>query len=211
MSVVFRKHSRRPAKARVGRTVWVEPDSLVVPCQTLTRLSLVKHAKSDPHHLALQMKADLCSSKKDGGIAMALERVVSAERKACWCTEVYVVVFLNYQVIAHTTKFVPLVELCKSLGASYLSDLRVGPNARYACEPCVQEFLQCLDETVAESFSSHEKAVSHLHKTFPSTIVSLEREAHVQKLRGLFHSLNLLLHYIYFWLFCHTWRVCHEN
>ena len=50
-----RKHSRRPAKARVGRAVWVE-----IPCRSLTRLSLVKHAKSESHCFAVQMEADLC-------------------------------------------------------------------------------------------------------------------------------------------------------
>ena len=54
-----RKHSLRSAKARVRRAVWVD-----IPCRTLTRLSLVKHAKSESHCFAVQMEADLCSPKK---------------------------------------------------------------------------------------------------------------------------------------------------
>ena len=142
-----RKHSRRPAKARVGRAVWVD-----IPCRSLTRLSLVKHAKSESHCFAVQMEADLCSSKRDGGIAMALQRVVSAHRKA-FIGALKCMYFLNHQEIPHTTKFVPLLELGKSLGASYLSDLHAGGNAHYTSERCMQEVLQCLGETVAEPIS----------------------------------------------------------
>ena len=48
-----RKHSCRSAKARVGWAVWVD-----IPCRTLTRLSLVKHAISESHGFAVQMEAD---------------------------------------------------------------------------------------------------------------------------------------------------------
>ena len=145
----FRKHSRISAKARVGWAVWVD-----IPCQTLTRLSLVKHAKSESHCFAVQMEADRCSSKKDGGIAMALQRVISAHRKA-FIGALKCMYFLNHLEIPHTTNFVPLLELSKSLGASYLSDLYVGDNAHYTSERCMQELLQCLGDIVAEPISSH--------------------------------------------------------
>ena len=136
------KYSRRPAKARVGRAVWVD-----IPCRSLTRLSLVKNAKSESHCFAVQMEADLCSSKKDGGIAMALQRVISAHRKA-FIVALKSMYFLNHQEIPHTTNFVPLLELGESLGAY------VGGNAHYTSERCMQEVLQCLGETVAEPISS---------------------------------------------------------
>ena len=99
------------------------------------------------------MDADLCSSKKDGGIAMALQRVVSAYRKAI-IGALKCMYFLNHLEIPHTTNFVTLLELGKSLGTSYLSDLHVGGNAHYTSECCMQ-LLQCLGETVAEPISSH--------------------------------------------------------
>ena len=40
--LLCRKNSHRPAKARVGRAVWVD-----LPCQILTRQSFVKHGKSN--------------------------------------------------------------------------------------------------------------------------------------------------------------------
>ncbi len=144
-----RKHSRRLAKARVGRAVWVD-----VPCRTLTRLSLVKHAKCNSHLFAVQMKADLCSAKKDGGIAMSLQQVVSAQRKA-FIGALKCMYFLTHREIPHKTNFVPLLELSKSLGASYLSDLHVGGNAHYTSKRCVQELLQCLSDTVAEPISQN--------------------------------------------------------
>ena len=50
--------------------------------KSLIKQSLVKHSKSESHISAVQMEADLCSSKRDGGIAMAFQRVVSAQHKA---------------------------------------------------------------------------------------------------------------------------------
>ena len=85
---------------------------------------------------------------------MALQCVVSAHRKA-FIGALKCMYFLNHQEIPHTTNFVPLLELGKSLGASYLSDLYVGGNAHYTSECCMQELLQCLGETVAEPISSH--------------------------------------------------------
>ena len=56
--------------------------------------------------------------------------------------------FLNYREISHTTNFGPLLELGKSLGASYLSDIQVSGNAHYTSEHIMQEMVQCLGDTV---------------------------------------------------------------
>ena len=61
--------------------------------------------------------SDLCSSCRDGGIAMALQKVTSAKRKA-FIGSLKCMYFLNYREISHTTNFGPLLELGKSLGAS---------------------------------------------------------------------------------------------
>ena len=74
----------------------------------------MKHGQSKSHVTAVQMEADLCSSRVDGGIAMAFQRVVSAQRKvflgALKCMH-----FLNKREIAHTTNSGPVGKL---LGAT---------------------------------------------------------------------------------------------
>ena len=50
------------------RAIWVD-----LACKSLFKQSLVKHSKSESHISAVQMEADLCSSKRDGGITMALQ------------------------------------------------------------------------------------------------------------------------------------------
>ena len=77
LCALCRKHNRRPGKVPVGKAIWVD-----LPCKNRTRQSLVNHTKSASHQLAVMMEADLRSSKRDGGIAMAIDKVVSAERKA---------------------------------------------------------------------------------------------------------------------------------
>ena len=109
-----RKHSRRPKKTAVGKATWVDS-----PCITITRQSLVRHSQSECHVTATKMEAALVSSKKDGGIKKAFDRVVSAERRA-FIGGLKCMYFLNKREIVHTTNFLPLIELCKSLGATYL-------------------------------------------------------------------------------------------
>ena len=62
---------------------------------------------------------------------------------------------------------------------------------------------------------SHEKAVSHLHKCFPSVLVSLEREARERnnaEAAGLASfikkSTSLLLLYTCFPMFYRPWHAC---
>ena len=57
----------------------------------MTRQSLVNHAKSASHQLAVRMEADFRLSRRDGGITMALDKVVSAvEESLHWSLEVHV-------------------------------------------------------------------------------------------------------------------------
>ena len=144
-----RKHSRRPKNAGVGKAPWVD-----VACKSLTRQSVVKHSKSEVHLSAVRMEADLNSSRKDGGIAMAMQQVVSAQRKA-FIGALKCLYFLNKREIAHTTNFVPLLELAKSLGVSYLADIDCGGNAHYTSERFLQEAVQCLGEAVSTPIITH--------------------------------------------------------
>ena len=42
--------------------------------------------------------------------------------------------YLNKQDTMHTTRFLPLVEIGNSLGATYLGDMNVGQNVKYTSE-----------------------------------------------------------------------------
>ena len=127
-----RKHSRRPKRVAARRATWVD-----LQCKTLVRQSLKKHCESDSHRAAMEMECVLASSGKDGGIPMALEKVVSAERKAL-IGALKAMYLLNKREIAHTTNFMPLLDLGKSLGATYLNDMHIGGNASYTSERTMQ-------------------------------------------------------------------------
>ena len=148
MCALCRKHNRRPRKVPVGKAVWVD-----LPCKNITRQSLVNHSRSASHQLAVSMEADLRSSRKDGGIEMALKRVVSAERKA-FIGALKCMYFLTKREIAHSTNFGPLLELAKSLGVAYLQDLQLGGNAQYTSERFIQEVVQALGDAIADPIIS---------------------------------------------------------
>ena len=73
------------------------------------------------------MEATRELADKDGGITRAFDEAISVQKKA-FIGQLKCMYFLNKQEIAHTTKFLPLVELGKSLGATYLGDVNVGRN-----------------------------------------------------------------------------------
>ena len=137
-----RKFSRRPQKCVPGKATWVD-----VTCKTIRRSALVAHKESRSHCEAVQMEVALQASKSDGGIERALDSVVSAQRKA-FIAALKCMYFLNKREIAHTTNFVPLLDLAKSLGVQYLNDLYVGENAAYRSERFVQEIISTIGEVV---------------------------------------------------------------
>ena len=94
----------------------------------------------------MRMEADLASSRKGGCIAMALDKVVSAKRKAFFQWSIY---FLTKREIPNKTNFTPLLELEKSLGAMYLQDRHLSSNAQYMSDLFVQEVVLALGETIA--------------------------------------------------------------
>ena len=103
---VCKRQNRRPKKVAVGKAIWVD-----LPCTTITRQSLVRHAGSKCHLLALKMEEDLVSSRTHGGIERAFDQLVSAKRRAFIGT-LKCMYFLNKREIAHTTNFSPLLDLC---------------------------------------------------------------------------------------------------
>lgn len=140
-----RKHNRRPKKAPVGKTHWVD-----VPCATTTRQSLRRHESSRSHTEAVALETQLCLSRTNGGIAQSFEAVQSAERKAM-ISAMKCLYWLCKQEIPHTTNYVPLLELAKSIGATYLSDLNLGGNAHYTSERFIQEAVVSLGGVISKA------------------------------------------------------------
>ena len=101
----------------------------------------MRHTHSECH-------VTLVSSRTDGGIEKAFEREVSAERRA-FIGGLKCMYFLNKREMAHTTNFLPFVELGKSLGATYLEDMNIGQNAKYTCKRFMQESVQALAEVMS--------------------------------------------------------------
>ena len=95
------------------------------------------------------MEVDFVSSREHSDIEKAFDRVVSAERRA-FIGGLRCMYFLNKREIAHTTNFLPLLELCKSLGATYLEDMSIGRNAKYTSERFMQESIQALGEVISK-------------------------------------------------------------
>ena len=87
----------------------------------------------------------------------AFDKAVSVQKKA-FTGQLKCMYFLNKQEIAHTTKFLPLVELGKSLGATYLGDVNVGRNAKYTSERFMQEIVLSLGETIRQEIMDEVKS-----------------------------------------------------
>lgn len=58
--------------------------------------------------------------------------------------------FLIKHNMSYTTDFADLVQLCVDLGATNLSYLYKGENAKYTSQRRVQEFLECMSDVVEE-------------------------------------------------------------
>jgi hypothetical protein len=100
----------------------------------------------------LLLETQLCLSTRDGGISAALSTVRSAERRAM-IGAMQCMYWLCKQEIPHTTNFSFLLELAKSLGATYLNDLCLGRNTLHISERFMQEAVSCLGEVISSSIN----------------------------------------------------------
>jgi hypothetical protein len=92
------------------------------------------------HKSALAQEQERLAAEQSGGIAQAFSVVASVERKAA-VGAMKCLYWMAKNEIAHTTKYVPLLELARSLGCTYFDNLRVGGNATYTSERIIQEFI----------------------------------------------------------------------
>ena len=140
MCQLCRKHCRRPKSSVVGRAIWVD-----LPCTTMTKYTLKRHKTSKCHNAAKMLEASLCMSREDRGMQESFAAVESAEKKAM-AGAIKCLYWLCKQDIPHTTKYVPLLEVVISLGATYLNDLHLDGNAHYTS---VQEAVMSLGSTIS--------------------------------------------------------------
>ena len=66
--------------------------------------------------------------------------------------------WLAKEETAHHTKFSSLLELGKSLGCSYLSELQIGRNTHYTSHRVIDEFLSALSACVQDGILSKVQA-----------------------------------------------------
>ena len=87
--------------------------------------------------------------EKQGGISACFDTIVSIQKKA-FIGHLKCMHFLAKQEIAHTTNFTPLVNLAKSLGATYLGEIALGQNQKYTSERFMQEIVLAMGEAALE-------------------------------------------------------------
>lgn len=101
-----------------GILVWID-----VPCTTLIKFSLTRHASSKQHQEAMDMASQAQANKASGtGIDKALSKHVNVEKMA-FLAALRGMYWLAKSEIPHTTKFESLLGMMQGLGVSYLSHL----------------------------------------------------------------------------------------
>ena len=119
------------------------------PCSCIRRDIIDRHSKSAMHREAVEKEVLLKQSARDGGIARAFEKRVTAQRNAV-VGAMKVVYWLAKEEVAHTTKYESLLDLAINLGCTYLKELHVADNAHYRSRQAVGEFLQTLSIQIEE-------------------------------------------------------------
>lgn len=112
----------------------------ITPCISLRKDVLTRHADSHMHKSAVRQECERLASEQGGGIVQAFTEAASVERKAALGT-MKCLYWLAKNEIAHTTKYVPLLELARNLGCTYFDNLRVGGNVAYTSDRIIQEFI----------------------------------------------------------------------
>ena len=98
------------------------------------------------------MEATLVSSRKDGGIKKHLTEWCLLKEGPLLVVSNVCISYIRGRSRMYTTNFLPLIELCKSLGATYmyLEDMNIVGNAKYISERFMQESIQALAEIISQ-------------------------------------------------------------
>ena len=134
------------------RMVW-----LSIPCKLLRKDKVREHERSQCHIDAVKAEALAVAARRSNGIRACMEDQVSLQRQAVRGA-FKCLYWLAKQETAHHTKFSSLLELGKSLGCSYLNELKVGENASYTSHHMIDEFLVVLSDCVEKDILSKVKA-----------------------------------------------------
>ncbi|XP_078581210.1 zinc finger protein 862-like [Branchiostoma floridae x Branchiostoma japonicum] len=127
-----------PSKA--GVKSWID-----VPCTTIERYSLRRHAATTAHIAAAAKEDDARAAEETGGIAQALKRQVSLERSA-FLGALRAMYWLTKNEIAHSTNFPSLLDMMKGLGLTYLAHLNKAGNASYTSDEIMSEMVKVLSD-----------------------------------------------------------------
>ena len=133
-------HSIERERSRCG--TWT-----TFPCTSLRKDCIECLKRSEVHARSAELELNREQAVRDGGLMMAFQQQVAAQRKAV-IGALKVVYWLAKEELAYTTKYESLLKLAQNLGCTYLKDLCLGENASYTSRQIIGEFLQCLSRVV---------------------------------------------------------------
>ena len=136
----------------IRSTPWVN-----IPCRMFHRDKLREHQALKRHADSVVSESHAVAAKSTGGIRAAMEQQVALKRQAVMGA-LKCLYWLAKEETAHHTKFSSLLELGKSLGCSYLSELHIGRNAHYTFHRVIDKFLSVLSTCVEDSILSRVQA-----------------------------------------------------
>ena len=113
------------------------------PLSCIRNDMLKRHGESVMHRNAKDHETTLAQSQRNGGIRMAFEKGIAAQRVAVQGA-LKVVYWLCKEEVAHTTKYESLVDLAISLRCTYLEELSVSARANYRSRRIIGEFIELL-------------------------------------------------------------------
>ena len=113
------------------------------PLSCIRKDILKRHGESVMHRDAQDRELALVQSQRDGGVRMAFEKGIAAQRVAVQGA-LKVVYWLCKEEVAHTTKYESLIDLAINLGCTYLEELNISTRANYRSRRIVGEFIELL-------------------------------------------------------------------
>lgn len=117
------------------------------PCVFFRKDKLHEHQKPQGHADSVIAESHAVAAKCSGGLRAVVDKQVSLQRQAV-IGAMKCLYWLAKEETAHHTKFKSLINLGKSLGCSYLSELEIAKNATYSSHRIIDEFLDILSTCV---------------------------------------------------------------
>ena len=177
------QHSVERQRNRSG--VWTE-----LPCTSLRKDCIERHARSETHIRCAERELMREQALRDGGLQMAFQQQVVAQRKAV-IGALKVVHWLAKEEIAYTTKYESLAAGHAANHVQYLQKFKAtvqtlflfyhNTPVRMAGLHAIQAILDSpivkLKQAKDVRWLSYDAAIKAIISTFPALVASLEREA----------------------------------